>query len=761
MKKSLAMLLIALCILTTSVFAETNNQQHSAFALNELGLFTGTDKGFELDNQLKRSDGIALLVRLLGKEAEAKNGNYSHPFKDVSAWLDPYVGYAYANGLTTGISETAYGENQPMTRAQFYTLTLRALGYTDAGETPDFAWNAPYEMAKKAGLTKANVKYDKFTRGAACELFWNALNAVSKETGKTLSSALISAGVFTAAEFAAATKSQQEGPVHTEVPAGYYAVNPRTGNLLTKGQAIIDASAYAYWDKHMDTDYEMSSLFQGKAVRDEDGFSVPNNRREIYSCPEWASSEYRLYFDCSGYMGAVNNYVYGMDVRQDIVWNGISTEEMNAYCEPMNTKDAVYFYHFENSADAAEKLRVVEDMRAMLEPGDVVSYRRSTDSGHTWIYMDGGYTLESGGSSYYYAKGLDNVDALGTIRLRHVDTEWFNPNSSNYLFKNDAVNEVCILRPLSAVTIDPLPRALARLELGRLAIYKTAIARGQTVTPGQEITYTITLDNEPEADDLMPEKGELTNDKVVNVSDPLPTNVTFVKVGEGGKLVDGKIVFENVSVPKNTVKTLTYTVRVSGNVGEMVTHGETNVSGVTFTYHDWEIAPKMTAQQQSQFKAAIKAGKPEDMTALTWLNGIYQNVIGKDFGINDNEEFFAKLVSPKLDGDNNRRVEMTVDENSTVGKSLVKGYLSGRYIFNRTRQEYIDRIRYLKEESMQVGDILAERNYYNEYEYYIYLGADEPLVRVTDTGVKTEDTAKVNTAVLTKRVFALLRPTKM
>lgn len=759
MKKSLAMLLVMLCILTTSVFAETNNQQHSAYALNELGLFNGTDKGFELDNQLKRSDGIALLVRLLGKETEAKSGKYSHPFTDVSDWLSPYVAYAYTEGLTSGISETSYGENNDMTRAQFYTLVLRALGYTDAGETPDFAWNNPYAFAKKVGIAKANIKYDKFTRGGATELFWYALNTADKNTGKTLSETLISEGVFTAAEFAAATKTQEEGPVHTTAPEGY-VINPRTGNLLTYNQAVSDAVAYAYWDKHMDTDYEMSSMFQGVAVK-ENGWSVPNNRREIYSSPEWASSEYRLYFDCSGYMGAINNYIYGDDVRNQIPWNGISTEQMNAYCEPMNTKDAVYFYHFDNPADPAEKLRVAEDMRAMLEPGDVVSYRRTTDSGHTWIHMDGGYTLESGGSSYYYAKGMDNVDELGTIRLRHVDTEWLNPNASGYLFKTDVINEVCILRPLNLVTLDPTPEAAARLELGRVAIYKTAIARGQTVAPGQEITYTITLDNDPEADDLKPEKGELTTDKVVNVSDALPTNVTFVKAGEGGKLVDGKVVFENVSLPKNTVKQLTYTVRVTGSVGEMVAHGVTNVSGVTFTYHDWEIANGMTAQQQSKFKSAIKAGKPEDMTAVAWLNSIYQDVLGKDFGVANDEELFAKLVSPCIDGDGNRRVEMTVDEDSNVGKALVKGYLSGRYIFNRTRQEYIDRIRYLKQESMQVGDVLAERNYYNEYEYYVYLGADEDLVRVTDSGVRTEDTDKVTTAVLTKRVFALLRPAKM
>ncbi len=753
MKKSLAMLLVALCILTTSVFAATTNQQYSADALNSLGLFNGTDKGYELDSQLKRSDGIAMLVRLLGKEDAAKNGKYSHPFTDVSDWLDPYVAYAYAEGLTSGTSETTYGESAMMTRAQFYTLVLRALGYTDAGETPDFTWNAPYDLAKKIGLTSSSLTNDAFTRGAAVEMFWTALNTATKENGKLLSASLVADGVFTNSELSAAAEIQKNGKSEVVVPEGY-VVNPRTGNLLTYKQMIVDTVAYAYWDKHMDTDYEMSSLFQGTSILDEDGYQILNNRREIFSSPEWASSERRLYFDCSGYMSAIYNYVFGKDVRDQIPWCGISTEVMTAYAKPMNTADAVYYHFFKNTSDQAEVDQVVADMRAVLEPCDVIVYRRSTNSGHTIMYMDGGWTLESTGSSYYYGKGVDQVDEEGTITLRHVDTHWFNPESTGFLFRNKAVNEVCILRPLNLVTLAPSANSMARLDLSRLAIYKTALSRGQTVEQGQQITYTITLDNDPEGDDK-------SKDLTVTVTDPLPTNVTFVGATNGGFVEDGNVVFKNLDVREGTVKTLTYTVRVTGNEGDMVAHGETDVNGLKFTYHDFEIANKMTAAQQTKFKAAVNAGKPEDMTAVEWINSIYKDVLGKDFEVADGEELFDKLVTPAFDSASNLRYKVAIKEDSNVAAALVKDYISGRYIFNTSHEDIISRIRYLKEESLQFGDVLAEKDYYNRYTYYIYLGADQDLVKVTDKGVTTEETAPVLEAVLSKRLFALLRPAKM
>ena len=120
--------------------------------LQSLNLFLGTDQGFELDRAASRLEALVMLVRLLGKELEAKENNYSHPFLDVPEWGHDYVGYAYENGLTIGISENKFGADMPTTEVQFFTFALRALGYDD--KKGDFKWTESKEKAATLGLMK-------------------------------------------------------------------------------------------------------------------------------------------------------------------------------------------------------------------------------------------------------------------------------------------------------------------------------------------------------------------------------------------------------------------------------------------------------------------------------------------------------------------------------------------------------------------------------------------------------------------------------
>ena len=59
----------------------------SADALRDLGLFQGSDKGYELDRAADRAEAATMLVRLLGKEAEAKESweasDSEFPFTDL------------------------------------------------------------------------------------------------------------------------------------------------------------------------------------------------------------------------------------------------------------------------------------------------------------------------------------------------------------------------------------------------------------------------------------------------------------------------------------------------------------------------------------------------------------------------------------------------------------------------------------------------------------------------------------------------------
>lgn len=109
-----------------------NVAEDQAEMLKGLGLFVGTNNGFELHRHLTRAEAATLIVRFMGEEKNALSEKNKHPFKDVPAWADPYVGWLYKNKITYGIDATRYGSTQNVTYWQFATMLSRiSLGYDD------------------------------------------------------------------------------------------------------------------------------------------------------------------------------------------------------------------------------------------------------------------------------------------------------------------------------------------------------------------------------------------------------------------------------------------------------------------------------------------------------------------------------------------------------------------------------------------------------------------------------------------------------
>jgi len=169
-----------------------------ALKLYDLGLFKGTDKGFELDRQLTRSEAAVMLVRLLGAEEDALSANASHPFSDVPSWASPYVGYLYQAGLTNGMSETTYGAALPTRLNDYLTFTLRAAGYVD-GE--DFEWNQAEAFALESRIADAGLleAFDEqqISRGDAVQISYSSLSAnIKSDFNEQLFQQLIDTGVI-------------------------------------------------------------------------------------------------------------------------------------------------------------------------------------------------------------------------------------------------------------------------------------------------------------------------------------------------------------------------------------------------------------------------------------------------------------------------------------------------------------------------------------------------------------------------------------
>lgn len=206
--KSILTLIIVFSLSFTMVFpafaASTTEAEVKATALKQLGLFKGvTESGtdFDLGRAPTRTEALIMLIRLLGKESEALNGSWTHPFTDVASWADKYVGYGYEKGLTKGISATQFGTDNADSD-MYLTFMLRALGYSDAAG--DFVWNTPDALAKAVGILPDSVNTSKFLRSDVAIVSWAALETDFKSGMQRLAKKLIIDKVFTGDAYAQA-----------------------------------------------------------------------------------------------------------------------------------------------------------------------------------------------------------------------------------------------------------------------------------------------------------------------------------------------------------------------------------------------------------------------------------------------------------------------------------------------------------------------------------------------------------------------------
>ncbi len=199
MKKTIALFLTLIIILScVSAFAE-NTALDAANALYEYGLFKGVGTNsdgspdFALDNYATRQEAVVVLLRLLGKEKDALSKGGDMPFGDVSPWAENYIAYAYSSGITNGTSEKTFGADDFVSSNMYLTLVLRALGYND--KNGDFNWEEAYILAKETGLYDGEEN-EKITRGDIAVISANALDCLIKGSGNTLKEHLSLSGVI-------------------------------------------------------------------------------------------------------------------------------------------------------------------------------------------------------------------------------------------------------------------------------------------------------------------------------------------------------------------------------------------------------------------------------------------------------------------------------------------------------------------------------------------------------------------------------------
>ena len=256
MKRFLTLLFTTL-LLTAALCVNASASHFDAAAedLSAIGMFRGTENGFELDRAPTRSEAAIMLVRLYGAEDAAKTayeaGEIQHPFTDVSDFTSPYVAWLYTNGITNGYTETTFASQRPCSAQNYAVFLLRALGYKDG---TDFEYTDATEFAVTKGLFDLSFFAGDFLRDDLAAVTYQALACKLSDGSDTLIGSLIASGAIAA---------QAAKPITDKLTA-YRELIASTGTAL---QDSLDADLSMKMDLVMDM--TMPDPETGKAVTEQ------------------------------------------------------------------------------------------------------------------------------------------------------------------------------------------------------------------------------------------------------------------------------------------------------------------------------------------------------------------------------------------------------------------------------------------------------------------------------------------------------------
>ena len=137
-------LCVSVCTVSAAYAAPEYDPAACGEILRRAGLLKGDGSGdLRLGDPVTRAEAVVMIARM-------SNGSddflcIGHPFQDVPAWADKYVGYAYGHGITSGVSADRFAPDYPVTLQQFTTMLLRGMGVA-------VDYESPYGAAKDAGI---------------------------------------------------------------------------------------------------------------------------------------------------------------------------------------------------------------------------------------------------------------------------------------------------------------------------------------------------------------------------------------------------------------------------------------------------------------------------------------------------------------------------------------------------------------------------------------------------------------------------------
>ena len=411
-----------------------------------------------------------------------------------------------------------------------------------------------------------------------------------------------------------------------------------------------------------------------------------------------------------------------------------------------------------------------------FRPGDIIVFDKP---GHTVIYIGNGMVMDvngaktvldeklaTGGGKYDMTTGADLPELAGCVSYRKFSDVFLNPDSTTMNLEeafSKEENHVVVLRPLNLLTIDDgddvnsdgdklnpayvLNTGLLKYQLEhdtthqvktsgyhidevtqtRLNYPGMNIDRTVNITPygtavkGETITYSVKITNNSADTNYANFKGEGYAPKAyegLTVVEHIPANTQLEDAP--GATVDGDTLTWNITVPAGETVELTYTVTVTGELGDKIVSGGGWVNNIPSNTIENSIGGKKLA---ADAMADLSTDGITVVDNTDFAEQVYQVTTGHSLQLPKVQElmdiFFSdyEYYTPYgyylySTGSGVRRHMYSLNAQAPDAKDqpyydmLVSGYYGGLWCYT---DEYNGepRINELRTEYLEVGDILV------------------------------------------------------
>ncbi len=159
-------------------FAADDLQNQCAKSLVKLNIMQGYEDGsLRLDNKIKRSEFVTLIVKMLQYDKDTDVSNVKVDFKDIkkSHWAYNYVRLSVKYNLIIGTPDKKFSPDSYITYAEALTVLVRSLGYESKlqGKWPESVLNMSAEIGLTSNLDLPQNK--QITRGDMSVMVCNSL----------------------------------------------------------------------------------------------------------------------------------------------------------------------------------------------------------------------------------------------------------------------------------------------------------------------------------------------------------------------------------------------------------------------------------------------------------------------------------------------------------------------------------------------------------------------------------------------------------